>query len=144
MSKHSIDKKFSSKSIFIISTILCIISVLIYHYIFDEEVPLDTVSHFFGGISVMVILIELNIYQTNTINIKAMFLIIFLSVLLFEIFEHLFFCYVLVDFYDNYYLGYIFIEPYFSDTIKDIIFGLLGGVILLGWRTRYDRKSCCK
>lgn len=139
-------KKFRSRYIFITSTIICLISVIIFHFGFDEKNSLDSVSHFFGGIAVMTVITKLNIHLTGKIEAKTITLMI-LSVLLFEIFEHLFFCYVLTDIYSNYYLGCIFAEPCFSDTIEDIIFGLTGGLSLLTWRTwttnRYLKKAVC-
>lgn len=140
-------KKFRSRYIFITSTIICLIAVIIFHFVFDEKIPLDTVSHFFGGISVMLVIIKLNIYLTDMIEVKTAITLMILSVLLFELFEHLVFCYILTDVHINYNLGSILAGYHFFDTIKDIVFGLIGGLTLLTWRIRrfnyYLKKETC-
>jgi len=125
--------------IFIISAFTCILTMLIFHFPLNEKIELDLVSHFFGGVSVVIIITQI-LTHLDLSSIKFIILLLLSSICLFELVEHLFFTYLIHDIYPYYELFYTTEGFLIFDTILDIGAGIIGGISYLCWRNKYGNN----
>lgn len=125
--------------IFAVTTTLCVVALYFNNHIFHEELELDLLSHLFGGMSVMIVLNELSVMLTRSINIRAVLLLLIVSVMLFEVVEHISLCTILSSIYSDY--NYFNTYYYWYDTITDIIVGIFGGALILFFGVKYEKSK---
>ncbi|OGM01480.1 hypothetical protein A3K72_01630 [Candidatus Woesearchaeota archaeon RBG_13_36_6] len=124
---------FHSKRIqlFIISAIICIVSILFYRFTFNNTTELDTVSHFFGGISVsLALLYFLDIFK---LPYNGRFVVLlFICIVGFEVLEYLTGQY-------PYNTSRLIDSPESKiDTLIDIISGFIGGLMAKQWWCKWE------
>ena len=114
-----------------VSFLLCLAVLFIYHWFTKQTSQLDIPSHFLGGIttSALVSLIYETVPGFSFLE-GRFFQILVMVVIGFEFFEYLFLYYIMPD------LEYVPTVTQPFDTITDIMAGLIGGSIFIIWEAR--------